>query len=798
MQPEVRCLRLLFLENEMNLIKKASEALVVALSLLSALPARAVPSTLFHQGRILDNAGEPLTGSHELTFSLYDAATSGTTVWTETLTADFDDGFYGVRLGGETNLVTVLTGGGPFFLSLAVDGGEPFMPRQEISSVPYALEAGGLTVATSIDVAALSVDGVEVITDASDVLGGLACTAQQLAKFNGTTWVCAEDMDTTIPDTNTQLDETAVEGFVTNDALDLNGSTTLGGGTIVNISDPSVSCADGDVVAYDAFAPGWLCASSAGESDPVYSASVAAAIDTTDVSNWNTAFGWNDHASAGYITASSTDTLSNKSGNISMWTNDTGYITDGNSDWDNSYGFITAASTDALTNKSGNISMWTNDAGYLDAEADTLASVTGRGSSTADEVTFSGGARFPGNGNWNNQGRVGIGTTSPTYPLDVRRSSAGQIAGFQSSGAYGYLRFSEGTTSRGTIGYGNAGDILSGAASNSLAVYASNALHLTASSTAADGITVTSSGTVGVGTTSPAAKVELSGTGTTTRLYLTDYTSSYPSGAMVALRKARGTTSAPSAVLANDRLAEFQGAGYHGSGFSFGAHMNMEATENWSSSARGTAITFYTVSNGTAYSNERMRIHHNGDVGIGRTPSYKLDVAGDVRVGTGSYGCVRDGNGDVIAGTCSSDARLKQDIRPLESTLERLTEIVPVRYRWRQVRDGESIEDDHLGLIAQNVEQSLPALVHVDEQGHKRVDYSALPILTLQAVREQQQIIESLEEVVQAQQIRLDAYAALDQRLVEQETRIARVTRLLEQTKTAHCKRTSAGSRATP
>ena len=42
-----------------------------------------------------------------------------------------------------------------------------------------------------------------------------------------------------------------------------------------------------------------------------------------------------------------------------------GYITDGNTNWDNSYGFITASSTDTLTNKSGNISMWTNDSGYL-------------------------------------------------------------------------------------------------------------------------------------------------------------------------------------------------------------------------------------------------------------------------------------------------------------------------------------------------------------------------------------------------------------------------------------------------
>ena len=39
------------------------------------------------------------------------------------------------------------------------------------------------------------------------------------------------------------------------------------------------------------------------ETDPVFSASIAASITTTDVLNWNTAYGWGDHASGGYLTA---------------------------------------------------------------------------------------------------------------------------------------------------------------------------------------------------------------------------------------------------------------------------------------------------------------------------------------------------------------------------------------------------------------------------------------------------------------------------------------------------------------
>ena len=56
--------------------------------------------------------------------------------------------------------------------------------------------------------------------------------------------------------------------------------------------------------------------------------SPAGAITNTDISNWNTAYNWGDHSTQGYITASSADELTNKTGNISMWTNDAGYLTD--------------------------------------------------------------------------------------------------------------------------------------------------------------------------------------------------------------------------------------------------------------------------------------------------------------------------------------------------------------------------------------------------------------------------------------------------------------------------------------
>ena len=94
-------------------------------------------------------------------------------------------------------------------------------------------------------------------------------------------------------------------------------------------------------------------------------------------SNWDTAHSWGNHANQGYIT-------------------------DGNTNWNNSYGFITASSTDTLTNKSGNISQWTNDSGYITGytETDTLATVTGRGASTSTNTTFNSNLTVAGTQKW--------------------------------------------------------------------------------------------------------------------------------------------------------------------------------------------------------------------------------------------------------------------------------------------------------------------------------------------------------------------------------------------------------------
>jgi hypothetical protein len=128
-----------------------------------------------------------------------------------------------------------------------------------------------------------------------------------------------------------------------------------------------------------------------------------------------------------------------------------------------------------------------------------------------------------------------------------------------------------------------------------------------------------------------------------------------------------------------------------------------------------------------------------GRVGIGTlNPADTLDVDGDIRVGTGTTGCVKDSDGTVIAGVCSSDLRLKRQITPFQSSLDKVSQLQPVHFYWRQDEFPERGfgASQSFGLIAQDVERVLPELVTTDKDGYRAVKYNELPFHMLQAIKE--------------------------------------------------------------
>src|SRR6202008_1023624 len=88
--------------------------------------------------------------------------------------------------------------------------------------------------------------------------------------------------------------------------------------------------------------------------------------------------------------------------------------------------------------------------------------------------------------------------------------------------------------------------------------------------------------------------------------------------------------------------------------------------------------------------------------------------------------------------TCASDRRLKKNVTPFTAMLGKVTALQPVHYFWRsdEFPDRHFGNSQNYGLIAQDVEQVLPELVATDSDGYKAVDYSKLPLLTIQALKE--------------------------------------------------------------
>jgi hypothetical protein len=153
-----------------------------------------------------------------------------------------------------------------------------------------------------------------------------------------------------------------------------------------------------------------------------------------------------------------------------------------------------------------------------------------------------------------------------------------------------------------------------------------------------------------------------------------------------------------------------------------------------SGAATGTTITFRTSVAGAGEANQ-IRISSTGELGIGTmSPAYPLDVVGDIH----TTGCVLYNGGSVGGCATPSDARLKMNIQPFGTVLERLVALQPVHFDWNPSNPPKYrfAPGRTPGLIAQDVEKVFPELVTTGEDGYKRVFYNELQFMLLEGVRE--------------------------------------------------------------
>ena len=314
-------------------------------------------------------------------------------------------------------------------------------------------------------------------------------------------------------------------------------------------------------------------------------------------------------------------------------------------------------------------------------------------------------------------GEVGIGTTAPATMLEIEGAAVE-------------------LTLDSTSGSGRAWELQSSTAGD---------FEIVDRDAAASRLAIGTSGSVGIGTTTPATMLEIEGA--TVELTL-DSTSG--SGRAWELQSSTaGDFEIVDRDAAASRLA-ITAAGDVGLGTTSPATMleleaaSVELTlDSTGGSGRAwelqstTAGEFEIVDRDAAAS--RLLINTSGNVGIGTAnPSSALEVTGSIEV-----------NGAVVH---ASDRKWKDHITTIDDAVSKVMHLRGVEFEWRREEFTHMRFEagTQLGFVAQEVEPILPEVVRTDPDGHKSVAYANVTALLIEAVKEQQAEIARLRAQIES------------------------------------------------
>lgn len=285
-------------------------------------------------------------------------------------------------------------------------------------------------------------------------------------------------------------------------------------------------------------------------------------------------------------------------------------------------------------------------------------------------------------------GLIGLGITNPQRKLHIN-----------STGSANYV-----TITNGTTGANSEDGLLFG--NNNLHGYLYNreSGHLYFGTNDTPRMIIGASGSVGIGTTSPARPLHLNSSNTNCYMSITNSATggAYNDGLVMG-------TSSGNAFLTN----------YEVGSINFGTN------------------------GGT-----KMTIRAGGAVGINTTvPGYWLHVNGNAgKPGGGSW-------------EVASDNRLKKEVNAFHDGMNVISQIDPVTFKYNG-KAGIETQEEYVGIIAQEMQRIAPYMVgeFTDEDGKSYLSFdpSALDFIIVNAIKEQQKQIEEKDAIIHSLERRLE------------------------------------------